>query len=64
MSSEIRDRLFDNVTKLSLTGTNNEAGSGLGLLLVNDFVNQHGGSIDIDSEPGKGTRFKFTMPKD
>jgi two-component system, sensor histidine kinase and response regulator len=34
----------------------------LGLLLVRDFVTQHGGTIAVESEPGIGTEFRFTIP--
>jgi methyl-accepting chemotaxis protein len=64
MSQEIQQTLFTNFSPASATGTNNEAGSGLGLLLVRDFVAHHGGSIQIDSEVGNGTMFKFTVPAD
>jgi two-component system, sensor histidine kinase and response regulator len=62
MSAEDRQDLFDRPS--SRSGTNNETGSGLGLLLVKDFVAQHGGSIQVESDPGKGTHFKFTVPLD
>ncbi len=62
MTQEIKDKLFNRVTINSETGTNNEQGSGLGLFLVNDFVNQHGGTIDVDSTEGVGTTFRFTVP--
>jgi signal transduction histidine kinase len=62
MNNEMKERLFKRAEKLSLTGTNNEMGSGLGLLLVNDFVTQHGGTIDVESTEGEGTVFKFTIP--
>jgi len=62
MSKEVREMLSGSSTGLSLAGTEQEKGTGLGLLLVKDFVAQHGGTIDIDSEMGKGTRFIFTMP--
>jgi len=62
MSKEVRDLLAGRYTSLSMAGTDEEKGTGLGLLLVKDFVAQHGGTFDIDSELGKGTRFIFTMP--
>lgn len=62
MSPKTKEMLFGNVTTASLLGTNQERGTGLGLLLVKDFVAQHGGSICVDSELGKGTCVKFTMP--
>lgn len=61
MSPETREALLENFN-VSSPGTDQEKGSGLGLLLVKDFVLQHGGSITIDSEPGKGTAIKFTVP--
>jgi signal transduction histidine kinase len=63
MTAEIREKLFDKVNNShSLLGTNNEIGSGLGLLLVNDFVAQHGGTIDVESIVGMGTTVSFTIP--
>lgn len=47
----------------STPGTNNEKGSGLGLTLCRDFIERNGGSLDIESSPGKGSRFKFTLPR-
>lgn len=64
MSKEVQQTLFSSISPVSITGTNNEQGSGLGLLLVRDFVAQHGGTIQIQSELEKGTCFKFTIPAD
>jgi signal transduction histidine kinase len=62
MTEEVKEKLFHIHNGGSALGTNNEQGSGLGLLLVNDFVIQHGGSIDVESVVGKGTTFRFTIP--
>lgn len=62
MSPEVQQTLFTRFGPGSSPGTNHEQGTGLGLLLVSDFVSQHGGTINIESESGQGTSFKFTMP--
>jgi len=63
MTTETQKKLFDKVSNnASLSGTNNEVGSGLGLMLVSDFVTQHGGTIDVESTVGMGTTFRFTIP--
>lgn len=61
MSKDISEKLFGQVSPSS-NGTNNERGSGLGLILVKDFVTQHGGDINVESTEGKGTCIKFTIP--
>jgi signal transduction histidine kinase len=46
----------------SYPGTENERGSGMGLLLVREFLNRYRGKIDIVSNPGKGTIVSVTIP--
>ena len=62
MSKTIAESLFSTFNKTSTEGTEQEKGSGLGLLLVKDFVTLHGGTISIDSEEGRGSCFRFTLP--
>ena len=62
VSSEAQKKLFKIDLFHSTPGTNNERGTGLGLLLCKEFVELHGGSIWTESEPGKGSRFAFTLP--
>ena len=63
MEADIRENLFTNSNSALVSGTNNEKGSGLGLILVKDFVTQHGGTIRVESEMGKGTCIIFTTPE-
>lgn len=55
-------KLFRVEHHLSTKGTGGESGSGLGLLLCMEFVERNGGSIRVESEPEKGSRFIFTLP--
>jgi len=43
-------------------GTENEDGTGLGLILCKDLVNKNGGDITVESSPGIGSKFYFTIP--
>jgi signal transduction histidine kinase len=55
-------RILDDKSAHSTKGTANETGTGLGLLLVKDFVKQNKGIFWVDSKPGVGSRFCFTLP--
>ncbi len=44
-------------------GTSNEKGSGLGIGLVMDLIELHGGKLQIESTPGKGSDFIFSLPR-
>lgn len=55
-------RLFKIDQNVKRAGTDNETGSGLGLLLCHELISKHGGRIWVESEPGKGSRFIFVLP--
>ena len=59
---ETLSKLFNLSENISTKGTNDEKGTGLGLILCKEFVEQHSGNIWAESEIGKGTTFYFTIP--
>ena len=54
--------LFQIDSTVKRKGTNNEEGSGLGLILCKEFVDKNNGSIWVNSIPGQGSSFFFTVP--
>ena len=62
MGQEKIDNLFRVDVKTSTQGTNEEKGSGLGLILCKDFVEKNGGYLKVKSEIGKGSTFTFSVP--
>lgn len=57
------EKVLDKQSTYTTFGTDGEKGSGLGLDLCIDFVEMHGGTIGVESEPGQGSVFTFTLPK-
>jgi PAS domain S-box-containing protein len=55
-------KLFNVDSKFTSEGTAGEKGSGLGLSLVNEIIEKHGGTIWVESKFGQGSDFKFTLP--
>jgi signal transduction histidine kinase len=63
MTAEIRDNLFKIDKTKSRRGTNDEKGTGLGLIIALEFIQIHKGKITVESEPEKGSIFNIELPK-
>ncbi len=63
MTPEQISKLLHADSRYTTEGTKKEKGSGLGLLLANEFIGKHGGQLIIKSTPGQGSSFSFTLMK-
>lgn len=63
MSKKIkRPLLFNRFYRTDEARTRNKGGMGLGLAIAKEFVLAHGGTIEAESQPGKGTTFIVRLP--
>ena len=62
MSESELSKLFDQNKHFSKNGTLNEAGTGLGMLVVYDFVKENKGEIEVESTPDQGSTFRLRFP--
>ncbi len=62
ISDEDIEKIFRLDVQFSTPGTANESGSGLGLMLCNEFIEKHNGKISVESKINTGTTFKFILP--
>lgn len=62
MEPEEIEKLFKIEDSFSKKGTNQESGTGLGLIICKEFIEMNGGEIDVSSKQGMGTTFTITLP--
>ena len=62
MTKEHLSIVLNNKGQLSMPGTNNELGTGIGMMIVQEFVEQNNGYIQVESDLGKGTTFIVALP--
>jgi signal transduction histidine kinase len=55
-------RIFDPYYRAQFSDTQTRRGAGLGLTLVQQIVTSHGGRVEVESEPGKGSTFRLLFP--
>jgi len=64
MGENVLEKIFKLNKHFTNNGTENEIGSGLGLVITKDLIARHGGKIRVESKKGTGTSFFFTLPKE
>ena len=64
MNQHMIDHLFDLDENTSREGTDGEPSTGLGLIICKDFIEKHGGELQVESNTGQGSAFLFTLPAD
>lgn len=64
IASEDREKVFERFYRVDASRSRQAGGTGLGLAIARGYVEAHGGKIWVESEPGQGSEFFFTLPQD
>jgi two-component system phosphate regulon sensor histidine kinase PhoR len=60
---EAQTRIFERFFRVDKARSREQGGTGLGLAIVKHVVQAHGGEVSVESAPGEGTTFCFTLPQ-
>ncbi len=63
IATEYKDKIFDKFFRIPHGDTHNAKGYGLGLSYAAQVIQKHNGTIEVESQPGIGTKFTITLPK-
>jgi signal transduction histidine kinase len=64
ISVEEQQRIFDRFYQVDSSMTRRAYGTGVGLAIALELVRMHRGDLEVESEPGKGSRFRMILPKE